>query len=280
METMKNLTEACLKQVIKPRPKQSHKGNFGKILIIGGNKNMGGAVIMSASAAVHAGAGLVTCATDSSNFFALHARLPEAMVVDHSDFEALTQAIKLADTIVIGPGLGLDHLAKQILRITLTVVRPTATLIIDGSAITLLAQQSEPFYPTCQVIYTPHQAEWARLSGLAIAEQLPQANQSAQQKLAAHVVLKKHHTEIYHRDNTLSRLPIGGPYMATGGMGDTLTGIIAAFMGQFKTFAPAEILDAAVYLHSAVASELSQSKYVVLPTDIIEHLQTFMAQFS
>lgn len=69
METMKNLTVACLKQVIKPRPKQSHKGNFGKILIIGGNKNMGGAVIMSASAAVHAGAGLVTCATDSSNFF-------------------------------------------------------------------------------------------------------------------------------------------------------------------------------------------------------------------
>ncbi len=57
METMKNLTVACLKQVIKPRPKQSHKGNFGKILIIGGNKNMGGAVIMSASAAVHAGAG-------------------------------------------------------------------------------------------------------------------------------------------------------------------------------------------------------------------------------
>lgn len=68
METMKNLTTLCLKQVIKPRPKQSHKGNFGKILIIGGNKNMSGAAIMSASAAVHAGAGLVTCATDSSNF--------------------------------------------------------------------------------------------------------------------------------------------------------------------------------------------------------------------
>ncbi len=75
-------------------------------------------------------------------------------------------------------------------------------------------------------------------------------------------------------------MPIGGPYMATGGMGDTLTGIIAAFMGQFKTLAPADVLDAAVYLHSAVASDLSQSKYVVLPTDIIEHLQTFMAQFS
>ena len=276
METMKNLTVACLKQVIKPRPKQSHKGNFGKILIIGGNKNMGGAVIMSASAAVHAGAGLVTCATDSSNFFALHARLPEAMVVDHSDFEALTQAIKQADTIVIGPGLGLDKLAKQIL----TAVDPTTTLIIDGSAITLLAQQNEPLRPTCQVIYTPHQVEWARLSGLALTEQLPQANQSAQQKLAAHVVLKKYHTEIYHLNNTLSRLPIGGPYMATGGMGDTLTGIIAAFMGQFKTLAPADVLDAAVYLHSAVASDLSQSKYVVLPTDIIEHLQTFMAQFS
>ena len=229
---------------------------------------------------VHTGAGLVTCATDSSNFFALHARLPEAMVVDHSDFEALTQAIKQADTIVIGPGLGLDKLAKQILKITLTAVDPTTTLIIDGSAITLLAQQNEPLRPTCQVIYTPHQVEWARLSGLALTEQLPQANQSAQQKLAAHIVLKKYHTEIYHLNNTLSRLPIGGPYMATGGMGDTLTGIIAAFMGQFKTLAPADVLDAAVYLHSAVASDLSQSKYVVLPTDIIEHLQTFMAQFS
>ncbi len=193
METMKNLTVACLKQVIKPRPKQSHKGNFGKILIIGGNKNMGGAVIMSASAAVHAGAGLVTCATDSSNFFALHARLPEAMVVDHSDFEALTQAIKQADTIVIGPGLGLDKLAKQILKITLTAVDPTTTLIIDGSAITLLAQQNEPLRPTCQVIYTPHQVEWARLSGLALTEQLPQANQSAQQTSCSYCFKKVSH---------------------------------------------------------------------------------------
>ena len=94
---MKKLTEDILYQVIKKRPAQSHKVTYGRVLIIGGTQQFGGAVIMNALAAVNAGAGLVSVATDPSNFTALHAHLPEAMVIDFND--DLTDDIQHADVV-------------------------------------------------------------------------------------------------------------------------------------------------------------------------------------
>lgn len=277
---MEILTQDLLNKVIQKRDPLGHKGTFGKVLVIGGNKDMGGAAIMSASAAVHAGSGLVTCATASQNRSALHAIIPEAMFVDFTDKKSLLQALKNADVTVIGPGLGLDEQALAILDLTLESLTKDQTLIIDGSAITLVATKEDFKKPDCNIIYTPHQAEWQRLSKIEITDQTPKKNQTVQQKLDATIVLKKHHTEIYHKDQTISKLEIGGPYMATGGMGDTLTGILAAFIGQFKNVSFTQVVDAAVYTHSAVAEKLSKTHYVVLPTDIISSLQSFMVQFS
>ncbi|WP_025087863.1 NAD(P)H-hydrate dehydratase [Ligilactobacillus apodemi] len=278
---MKQISESVLKEVIKKRPSVSHKGDYGRILIIGGNENMGGAAIMSASAAVYSGAGLVTCASAPENRSALHARLPEAMFLDYHDFSQIITVIKSADVIVVGPGLGLSQHTNKLFALIFTHIRQQTTLIIDGSAITALAQEPKLLktIPNCPIIYTPHQAEWQRLSGIEIAAQTPQVNQSIQQKLGATVILKKHHTEIYHADNSSSKIMIGGPYMATGGMGDTLTGIIAAFIGQFKASSAADVLDAAVYLHSLIPTKLSHEKYVVLPSDIISSLPQVMHNY-
>ena len=95
---MKTLTEDILYRVIKKRAKDSHKGTYGRVLIIGGTAQFGGAVIMNALAAVNSGAGLVTVATDPSNFTALHRSLPEAMVVDFN--EDLTEYIKKSDVVL------------------------------------------------------------------------------------------------------------------------------------------------------------------------------------
>ncbi|MDR5650652.1 NAD(P)H-hydrate dehydratase, partial [Staphylococcus nepalensis] len=87
-------------------------------------------------------------------------------------------------------------------------------------------------------------------------------NLQKQTLLNATVILKKHHTTIYHQSGTIDNLTIGGPFMATGGMGDILTGILAAFITQFKESSLDERINAAVYLHSYIAENLSHKYYV------------------
>ncbi|MFL2028104.1 NAD(P)H-hydrate dehydratase [Loigolactobacillus zhaoyuanensis] len=274
---MQKITEALVRQVIQPRSQESHKGSFGRVLTIGGNQNFGGAIIMSTSAAVYSGAGLVTCATAPQNFVSLHARLPEAMVVDYQDQTMLAELIPQMDVLVIGPGLGVDATALAILKFVFTQVQLHQNLIIDGSAITLVAQERLTL-PTAQIIFTPHQMEWQRLSGLALAEQTPAKNQAAQQKLAATVIVKSHRTEVY-LPSAAWQNPVGSAAMATGGMGDCLTGILAGFLAQFTTQREAAIL-AAVYAHSQISDQLAQRQYVTLPTQIIDALPQYMARMS
>ena len=276
---MQTITADILKKVIQQRPQNSFKGTFGKVLIVGGNPNMGGAAIMAGSAAVHAGAGLVTIATARENLTAVHSVIPEAMFVDYQDAPQFISLIKGVDVIVLGPGLGNDSTAEKVIQTVFTNIASNQTLIIDGSAITLVAQNAalKDAIPTnAHVVYTPHQMEWQRLSGIPISEQNnTHRNQEAQQSLNATVILKKHHSEIYFSNGEIRKLMVGGPAMATGGMGDTLTGILAAFIAQFDASFEDRI-QAAVFTHSKIADKLAEEKYVVLPTDIISHLQSFM----
>lgn len=101
---MKSIDEDLARQVVRPRPAESHKSNYGRVLLIGGNHQYGGAISMAAEAAVYSGAGLTTVATDPVNFAALHARLPEAAVLDYNS--DLTEQISRSNVVLCGPGLG------------------------------------------------------------------------------------------------------------------------------------------------------------------------------
>lgn len=272
---MQNLDESILHQVIKARPQESFKGTFGKIVLVGGNENFGGAIIMAATAAVYGGTGLVTAATDPANSAALHAQLPEAMFADFNDDQLVGDLIVAADTVVVGPGLGDNAQSLHILKNVFEYVHDGQTLVIDGSAITLMARKNLK-QPACDinVVYTPHQMEWQRLSGIKIADQTVAANQKAVQALDATVVLKKHHTEIYHGDQVF-KLPIGSAAQAVGGMGDTLAGMVGAFTAEFKDAGLNAVL-AAVYAHSAVADQIAENQYIVLPHQISHALPGFM----
>lgn len=278
---MKKLDSQILKEIIRPRPVNSHKGNYGRILTIGGNLNYGGAIIMSTRAAVYAGAGLTTCATVKDNLTALHTTVPEAVFVDLQDKNLLRASIQRANVIVIGPGLSLTSFATELLKNVLNLITEKQFLIIDGSALTILSQNNNlfRFFMQRKIILTPHQMEWQRISQIPINQQTDERNLAFQQQIKATVVLKKFGTAIYHLDGSKSLLSVGGPYMATGGMGDTLTGIIAAFLGQFHDENYEKIVDAAVYTHSALAKELSRSNYVVLPSRLTSSLPAFMAKF-
>ena len=276
---MKQITEeTILNEVIRERSKDSHKGDYGRLLLIGGTYPYGGAIIMAALAAVHSGAGLVTVATDRDNIPALHSHLPEAMAFDVKDKDRLEEQIARADVVLIGSGLAEDDLGLGILETVLEQVGEQQVLILDGGAISLFSKAALPF-PKSQTIFTPHQKEWERLSGLLLSEQLDEANQAAINRFAPGtiVVQKKPGTTLYQSGAAdCYQLAVGGPYQATGGMGDTLAGMIAGFAGQFSETSLFKRVLAATYLHSAIADELSQEAYVVLPTDISRKILSAM----
>ncbi|QMU07843.1 NAD(P)H-hydrate dehydratase [Levilactobacillus suantsaii] len=271
---MQTLTADILPQTIRQRPADSYKGTYGHIVLIGGNQNFGGAIIMASTAAVYAGAGLVTTLTDPSNQGSLHARLPEAMFADYHDSDLLTSLVQGANVVVIGPGLGTDATALGVLKRVFGLVTAQQTLVVDGSALTMVATHDLNF-PDVPLVLTPHQMEWQRVSGVKIADQTEAANRTVVDQLKATVVLKSHHTQIYTANATYEN-PLGTPAQATGGMGDTLAGMVGGFIAQFKPTDQAVL--AAVYSHSAIAEELAQTQYVVLPHQIATALPTFMKQ--
>lgn len=274
------IDENLARQVVQPRQSQSHKGSYGRVLLIGGLYPYGGAIIMAALACVNSGAGLVTVATDKENIPALHAHLPEAMAFDLAEEDRLREQMKSADLVLIGPGLGEDQLAQKAFDLILEQISAHQKLIIDGSALNLLAKKEQVNFLTNQLVLTPHQKEWERLSGLAISEQTDANNQAALRHFPKGTVLvaKSHQTKVLQGD-LLGELRVGGPYQATGGMGDTLAGIIAGFLAQFQS-GNFETVAAATYLHSAIADELAQEAYVVLPTKISAELPKVMAKLS
>ncbi len=270
---MKELTKHILQTVIRQRPANSYKGTYGRVALIGGNRNFGGAIIMASMAAVYSGAGLVTTITDPWNLSSLHTRLPEAMFVDYNDLTTVENIISGANVIVIGPGLGTDNAALSLLTKTFETVHQDQTLVIDGSALTLVASNHLTLPSETFNILTPHQMEWQRVSGIKIADQTPEANQKAANQLQATVVVKSHRTEIYTQ-NKVYRNSGGTPAQATGGMGDTLAGMVGGFTAQFENQTTAVL--AAVYAHSAIADKLAEKQYVVLPHQISEALPKFM----
>lgn len=273
---MKIITSTLLNEVIRTRPTHSHKGTYGRVCLIGGNKQYGGAIILASLAAVHSGAGLVTTITKKENHASLHSHLPEAMCLSWEDIDHQYPVIEKATTIVIGPGLGLEDNSLSLLLTTLTLLQPKQICIIDGSAITLIAKHNIELPNGPLYIFTPHEREWQRLSRLSIANQTLKNNQQACRNLNGIVVLKKHRTEIYTNEQVWQN-PLGTAAMATGGMGDTLAGMIAGFTAQFENKVKATL--AAVYLHSYIGEELGKSKYIVLPSEIITQISTAMKQF-
>lgn len=279
---MKEIDQALLKRVIVERPRSSFKGDYGRLLLIGGTYPYGGAIIMAALAAVHSGAGLVTVATDRENVPALHSQLPEAMALDVTDQELLAEQIAKAGLILLGPGLKDNDLGTHLVQLVFNRVQPHQVLILDGGAISLYTRLALPL-PQAQLVFTPHQKEWEAMSGLAIGDQGEEATRRSLSQLppASILVQKGPQTKIWQQGQAdFYQLTVGGPYQATGGMGDTLAGMIAGFAGQFPQVGLYERVVVATHLHSAIAENLSKKSYVVLPTAISRKIPKWMKKIS
>ena len=279
---MKVIDQALLEKVIVERSCHSHKGDYGRLLLLGGTYPYGGAIIMSAIAAVKSGAGLVTVGTDKENIPSLHSHLPEAMAFSLQDQQLLKEQLEKAEVVLVGPGLRDDAFGEDLVKQVFASLRQNQILIVDGGALTILARTSVSV-PSSQLILTPHRKEWEKLSGISIEKQNKDATASVLASFSQGTILveKGPATRIWQAGQSdYYQLQVGGSYQATGGMGDTLAGMIAGFAGQFKQASIYERVTVATHLHSAIAQELAQEHYVVLPTEISNCLPKVMNKIS
>ena len=220
--------DAMLAEALKPRQKGAHKGDFGHVLVIGGGEGMPGAVRLAGEAALRSGAGRVSIATHPSHAALLVATRPELMshaIADSSDLDPLLAG---ADVIAFGPGLGQSGWSRDLYE---RVAAADLPAVWDADALNLLA--AEPAAVRNRVI-TPHPGEAARLLNTdtrAIQADRPAALAALVEKYGGTAVLKGSGSLI-SSDSVPAVCVSGNPGMASPGMGDVLTGIIAALIGQ------------------------------------------------
>ncbi|MBH1626316.1 NAD(P)H-hydrate dehydratase [Stenotrophomonas maltophilia] len=262
-------TQARLPALLPPRRANTHKGESGHVLCVGGNHGSGGAIAMAAEAALRAGAGLLSLGTRRDHVGPLLARLPEARTHALEDGDALPALLDKAKVVAIGPGLGQDEWARALFARVLASPRP---LVLDADALNLLAQDPRAL-PAA--ILTPHPGEAARLLGCSTADVQSDRYTAAQalaERFHAVVVLKGAGSIVAAPGQRPRLIAAGNPGMAVGGMGDLLTGIIASLRAQ--GLAAFDAAAAGALLHALAGDRAAaDGARGLLPTDLLAPLR-------
>ena len=274
------ITEKDIRALMKPRHKFSNKGTFGHALIVAGQAKTMGAALLCSSACAHAGAGLTTACVPESGLTALNSYLPEIMAIVRQGNDLPKIGWDKFSTMGIGPGLGNDENSLNLFCDILTNYKKP--VVIDADALNILAEHKQLWnmIPEGSII-TPHMKEFDRLFGESTSWW--QRLQTAIEKAKEHkicIVLKN--------DYTITAMPDGKAYfnstsnaaMASGGMGDVLTGIITALLAQKYSSRDACIIG--TYIHGKAGDELAlpNRMHVVLPGKLISQLPITIAKFT
>lgn len=269
---------------LKPRPAEAHKGDFGKVLIIGGCLGMSGAAALAGRAALRAGAGLVRVATPKSVLPIVASiepcfttiALPEdsAGRISARAINAILEAVGQNDAVAFGPGVGVSSALRSVLHALLE--QEALRLLIDADGLNNLAGMKDwPARLKAKLILTPHPGEMKRLWSGLLREQLPdgrsvQAVQFAQRTNSI-VVLKGAGTVVTDGERVYINRT-GNPGMATAGSGDVLTGVITSLMGQGLSNFDAAVLG--VHIHGLAGDIAAQKtgQVSLIATDIIDSL--------
>ena len=252
------------------RPRSAHKGQHGHVLVIGGDLGYSGAARLAAEAALRVGAGLVSVATRAAHAANFNLNCPELMCHAVESAAELKALLTRATVVAVGPGLGTQDWGRDMFRAALDSTLP---LVVDADALNLLAEQ-----PTFRRnwILTPHPGEAGRLLGIASADVQRDrfiALASLQNLYGGTVVLKGSGSLIQHDREIPAVCPLGNPGMATGGMGDVLTGIIAGLIAQ-KLDLP-QAARVGVWLHAAAGDLAARNgERGLLASDLFEPLRT------
>lgn len=280
-----NWTELDHKQVLSILPDrlpETHKGDYGKVLLLCGSRGYTGAAYLAAMGALRSGAGLVFLGVPESIYAIEAVKLNEAVVFPLPDrdgklsreaIEEILERLPKMDAVLIGCGLGQSEDTLSVVQTVLEYAK--CPVVVDADGINLLSAHRDilrgRIYPT---ILTPHDVEFQRLGGILTDDRMESAAVLARD-LKSVVLLKGHRTCI--ADGTIAyRNTTGNPGMAVGGSGDVLAGIIVSLLGQ--GIAPLEAAAVGAWLHGGAgdlcASEMGQ--YGMLPTDMLTRLPRLM----
>jgi NAD(P)H-hydrate epimerase len=266
--------EPLLETLLPPQPATSHKGLFGTVLVVGGDHGMAGAAALAGEAALRCGAGLVRVATRPEHVAPLVARTPELMPRGVNSGEDVAPLLEAADVLVVGPGLGQSEWSAYLLRAAIASGKPA---VLDADALNLLAAGMIDVTAPARCVITPHPGEAARLLGCSNAE--VQADRFAavralQQRLGGVAVLKGNGSLVCSGQRLLLS-DSGNPGMASGGMGDVLSGVIGALVAQ--GLSPEDAAALGVCLHGTAGDMAAEDgQRGLLASDLMPWLRALL----
>ncbi|GAA5314970.1 MAG: NAD(P)H-hydrate dehydratase [Candidatus Pelagadaptatus aseana] len=270
-----NLAE--LLEHLPERNEDSHKGDFGHAMIIGGELGYAGAAAMAGEACARVGAGLTSVATRPEHIPALVARRPELMAIGVTSGQSLEPLLERPSVLVVGPGLGKTPWSEQLLQQAAQTGLP---MVLDADALNLLAEgRLLAGVKRDNWVLTPHPGEAARLLGVSTAEIQADRFQAAtalQQKFGGAVVLKGSGSLVVGEDGRIAVAAVGNPGMASGGMGDVLSGIIGGLLAQGLT--PEVAARLGVCLHGVAADMAAEEEgqQGLLAADLMPYVRTLL----
>ncbi|HSC85462.1 MAG TPA: NAD(P)H-hydrate dehydratase, partial [Pseudomonas sp.] len=259
---------------LAPRSRTAHKGLFGHVLVVGGDRGFGGAALLAAQSALRSGAGLVSLATRGEHLGASLARCPEVMCVATDSTYQLPPLCAQADVLVVGPGLGQQAWGRSLLSAVAASPRPQ---VWDADALNLLAAGMASL--PADAVLTPHPGEAARLLGCSSAEvqaDRPAAALALAARYQAVVVLKGAGSLVAAPDGRLLLCDRGHPAMAGAGLGDVLAGLIGALRGQ--GLAAFEAAALGVWLHASAGQELAVKGRGLAASDLIPTIRQMLEE--
>ena len=263
------LTWDDIKPLLPRRARDAYKGDYGHVCVIGGDYGMGGAVRMAAESAMRIGAGLVTVATRPEHVSIVSGMRPEVMCHRCCNGDELREILQRVTTIVIGPGLGKSEWAQELLEVVFESELPK---VLDADALNMLSQAPRP----CDHwVLTPHPGEAARLLHCGtgdVQQDRFTAAREIQHQYDGVIVLKGAGTIIEGPSDIPYVCPAGNPSMATGGMGDILSGMIGGLLAQGLELERAA--EAAVFIHARAADKAAeeQGERGMLASDVLHYL--------
>lgn len=265
------LEQEDLVDLLPTRPDRSHKGTFGRVLLITGSVGMAGAAYMAAMGAFRSGVGLVEIFTHEQNRTILQQLIPEAILSCYTDAEHLTAvldaSVARADAIVLGCGLGRSELSQK--AVELTLASANAPLVLDADALNIIAARPDLLKhldsaQKAQTVMTPHAAEAARLLGCSVddvSDHVCSTAQALTEQYGTCVLLKDAHSLIYAHDaGTRYVNLVGSTALSTAGSGDILAGVIGGLAAAKTNKQPMHVTAAlAAYLHGLAGQRAEQS---------------------
>lgn len=265
------IDDYLIKNILNRRNKYSHKGDFGRVLIIAGSKGFSGAAYISTQSSVRSGAGLVTLGCSENIQDIMNTKLTEAMTFKLEDTNKLEEFIEKCDAIGIGPGMGNNESTLNILKKVMEKAKNI--VVIDADAINVLSGRLDILkHKKCKVIMTPHIGEMARVTGLSI-NYIQENRIEVSKKFAREndvVLLLKGYNTIITDGQMLGINSTGNSAMASGGMGDCLTGMITSFSAQKYSAFKAACIGA--YVHGFCGDRLSKNMFCVNASHIMDEI--------